>query len=184
MKTTDICATAGFSLDPEGFLASHFLLRLCLFLFPLVGFFLEVFALLSRDAELSGIISETVSDLVMSPGVPTVGKGILAIADNMVQCIGSATEPAFGVFHHTPLLQLSLEGNWSYIDLIAKVSRSGDIFHTLFQVRDCCTTSSHVVRLQCSACCSALVTQSCSTFRLFSWLAALTDELSWDHFGR
>ena len=59
MKTTetDICAPAWFSLDPEGFLASLFLLRLCLFLFPLVGSCFEALALLSRDAP--GIISET-----------------------------------------------------------------------------------------------------------------------------
>ena len=45
-------------------------------------------------------------DLVMSPCVPIVGKGIRAIAEHVMQCLGPATEPAFGVFHQTPLLQI------------------------------------------------------------------------------
>ena len=90
----------------------------------------------------------------------------------------SSTKPHF--------CKLSLEGNWSYTDLIAKASRSGDIFHISLQVRDRCITSSHVVHLPCCDCWTALVTRSCSTFRLLSWLiiAALVDELAWDHFGR
>ena len=42
----------------------------------------------------------------MSTFVRTVGKGIRAIAEHVMQCLGPATEPAFGVFHQTPLLQI------------------------------------------------------------------------------
>ena len=57
-------------------------------------------------------------DLVMSPCVPTFGKGICAIAEHVMQCLGPATEPAFGVFHQTPLLQIVPGGqlvvHWPY----------------------------------------------------------------------
>ena len=66
---------------------------------------------------------------------------------------------------------------WRATDLIAKASRSGDIFHKSVQVRDRCITSSQVVHLPCYDCITAFVTRSCSTFLLLSWLIreALTD---------
>ena len=54
----------------------------------------------------------------MSPCVPTFGKGIRAIAEPVMQCLGPATEPAFGVFHQAPLLQIVPGGqlvvHWPY----------------------------------------------------------------------
>ena len=97
-------------------------------------------------------LTHSLKGLVMSPRIPTIGKGICAIAKHMVQCLGSATEPAHGVFHQTPPLQIFPRGQ-----LVAHLS-------------------THIVHLPCCACCIALVTLSCSTFRLLSWLiiAALT----------
>ena len=45
-------------------------------------------------------------DLVRSPRIPTTGKGTRAIVEHVMQCLGSATESAFGVFHQTPLLEV------------------------------------------------------------------------------
>ena len=47
--------------------------------------------------------SHFLKHLVMSPCVLTVGKGICAIAEHVMQCLGPTTGPAFCVFHSIQL---------------------------------------------------------------------------------